>query len=997
MPCKESQRIPLLDWSHVYVRPIARAGASMAGLNFGISSLIGAQRGIGDPNDPRLTLGPIPSESTLPGAPGGSYLIGGSRPMGDPYTAAVYRRDARIRADVLTGRGDPEAAALPLLWQSGPSVSGTAADLPAAAQNRIAIDEASGAQRAPITALLRNSRPYGSSRVDSRLAQQADYDNAPAGVTRIVNPYQGSWSADRRAYIPSDQRLFQRRQIQGLGPILSEEAETATLIDPNMQRGSTIRWTVPQSEQGPLPAGTVYRSEIYREGAPLPPDPLYQDYLRGIYAPDAPRRDEIPEGDPALLPSPGASTPERPMPYTVEVPAVDYRGNWRLPNGRLRIVTLDPAAQVMTRTVNPDATYTSDREEYTTLGQLAGELRRENTTPVLTSSRLNQLVQQGRARRIIGGEGSLVGEVDIYDLEDRGIYRRPDGSTYVAPAPAGQRGFAPEPGDVVVGVQRGVPYTRTEPIYAPTDQHGNPLMTTREVVADGSPSAPPVAVRERLYRVGNSTGYDVDAVRTGLQPYIPGSATQAPVRRVTRWDLNQAVNAGRVALGPVAGSIADSQVGPGASPLLATRLDAEGRPIPLATRLDAEGRPIRVVARRDAEGRPIVDAEGNPVNVAVLAPGVGAGGGLRGDYVTRDVRGVAVPTGPGPFLLPPRDADPELAKRVVGMRRNAEKMGDRGGQVGMPFQQLISELAAGGSPLPETTQSGMPQILAALDTVEARALAAGATPQQAAQAKREAAMQIARPASQVEGPLMSTTSLERIQQALAERAGGRRVDLFAEEPLTPLDRELTARYASAAALAEEMQGGAMESDPTEAMSRQSAYGDFGAGGFSLEGNAIQAEPDAFDVAVAREFPNAKPWEQAYLADVARRRGAELVRAGQVPDPAGVVAAQLVRPVTVTSTKRRDPLQLSLSLPGVYPYARSSAEAPAPPAASAARSPRAQQLSLPVTDVTRPAAPPVGVDLGDVPPMVRYALERSAPGSPGYEGAMRFLAQRMARR
>ena len=94
--------------------------------NRGALSGIGGIRPIGDPNDPRRNLGPVPVPTGpvlgLPADPGPSYVIGASRPLGDPYTTpAVYPR-----ADVLLGRGDPEAAALPFAWQSGPQVpSGT--------------------------------------------------------------------------------------------------------------------------------------------------------------------------------------------------------------------------------------------------------------------------------------------------------------------------------------------------------------------------------------------------------------------------------------------------------------------------------------------------------------------------------------------------------------------------------------------------------------------------------------------------------------------------------------------------------------------------------------------------------------------------------------------------------------------------------------------------------------------------------------------------------
>ena len=95
-----------------------------------------------------------------------------------------------------------------------------------------------------------------------------------------------------------------------------------------------------------------------------------------------------------------AKNPKGTRPYaeftTVDVPARLPSGAWRDADGSVNTMRIDPTRQVATVTLNPDATFASDRERPVNLGQLAESLMDEYSTPAIGPGALSAAQQSGR-------------------------------------------------------------------------------------------------------------------------------------------------------------------------------------------------------------------------------------------------------------------------------------------------------------------------------------------------------------------------------------------------------------------------------------------------------------------------------------------------------------------------------------------------------------------------------------------------------------------------
>lgn len=81
---------------------------------------------------------------------------------------------------------------------------------------------------------------------------------------------------------------------------------------------------------------------------------------------------------------------------TVDVPARLPSGAWRGADGSVNTMRIDPTRQVATVTLDPDATFASDRERPVNLGQLAESLMGEYSTPAVGPAALAAAQQSGR-------------------------------------------------------------------------------------------------------------------------------------------------------------------------------------------------------------------------------------------------------------------------------------------------------------------------------------------------------------------------------------------------------------------------------------------------------------------------------------------------------------------------------------------------------------------------------------------------------------------------
>lgn len=511
----------------------------------------------------------------------------------------------------------------------------------------------------------------------ARKAQQASGNQELASPSILKTVIEGTWApgdpstgsaSTAETYVPGATRVVGRPE-KGIEPLLSGSQPSVVLTDPAMRPGRLRPAEELQPSYSPLPggelAGTTQKGVVtadevvfWPRAGSLPVDigPILADYgyksniRTGMPFPersiDPNQADET--GFSSLDPTQigGSKGQSNINPYgVVEMPAIDARGRWFDQKGRPLITRVDPTQVVEVRTANPDATFTADQTDEITLGRRVNELQDEYRTPVMSSSRLNELRRQGRAV-VSPGEGSLKGYVARYDLEDRPIIRSGDRS-FIAPA----ADYQLQEGERVVGVKKGVPVYRTEPVYSATTEEGVPLQGKRTMPAGRSGAQ---EVSEPIYRIGSPMSNDMDAIRAELQPLISGSGTKGAAVRVGLGDLALALQRGTA-------SFADQ---PGMSSQL-------GLPIP------------------GIGGQTYVQ-RGN-MAPALIAPRLRPDGTpIPGAFLVENQNLGRRPVGPAPFLVAPEGSTQDQMNTVGGIRRKGERIGP-----GMPFKFLLSDLGKG--------------------------------------------------------------------------------------------------------------------------------------------------------------------------------------------------------------------------------------------------------------------------------------------------------------
>ena len=580
-------------------------------LDLGIPAGIGSIRGIGNPQDRRRAYGEIPVSG---------YSLGINAPANDLLSYPLTGSDQIVAR--------PGYEAIP---------RGTRSADPARRRNT------------PLLAY-------------EELKKAGNYQFDSPSAYKTVS--EGEWTPDDSYLAGSDRRVG--RPEKGIEPLLSGSADSVVLRDPQLISGRLSQPTgnYPQSALGPRPSGEVSADEVIfspRSGV-LPTDigEILADYgaksniRTGMPFPersiDPNQADEtgFSSLDPTQVGGKGGGSNINPY-GVVEMPAIGKRGDWKDDYGRPLIARIDPRQVVEVRTANSDATFTADQTEEISLGQKAEELREENRTPVLSASRLEELRKQGRAVRA-PGEGSEIGKVALYDLEDRLIVRGPQGD-FVAP----NQNYAIQEGERVVGVRKAVPVYRVEPIYRPVGDKEEQVSGKR-TVPDGRSG-----VREEtddLYRVGNPMSYDRGAVREGLQPLISGSGSVGKAVRVGQGDLNVALQRGTARFFDQRSEAAEAER------QLALPLPGVG----VQTYVERGGMAPALIAPRT---RP----DGTPI---------------PGAFLVEDTSQGRRPVGPAPFLLPPQGSTEEEAKVIGGIRRRGERI-----EPGMEFDQLISAFSKG--------------------------------------------------------------------------------------------------------------------------------------------------------------------------------------------------------------------------------------------------------------------------------------------------------------
>ena len=98
-------------------------------------------------------------------------------------------------------------------------------------------------------------------------------------------------------------------------------------------------------------------------------------------------------GDPAALSATRKRGDFSPEYGLIKVP-------YRQPNGKWTTVTIDPGATAEVATKNPDAYFTSERDEYVTAGKKAQALSNEFKTPVITGRALQNREEEGAFRSL---------------------------------------------------------------------------------------------------------------------------------------------------------------------------------------------------------------------------------------------------------------------------------------------------------------------------------------------------------------------------------------------------------------------------------------------------------------------------------------------------------------------------------------------------------------------------------------------------------------------
>lgn len=716
------------------------------------------------------------------------------------------------------------------------------------------------------------------------LAQQAlmstgNYSLGSPDIFKTVE--EGQWTPGPvSTYRQGPQRVTGRPE-KGIEPLLSGSADTVVLRDPQLISGRRSQPTgnYPQSALGPRPKGEVSADEVIfspRSGV-LPADigEILADYGRnanyrtGMPFPDRSIDPNQPDeaGFSSLDPTEGSLKKggSNINPFgMVEMPAINAAGRWFSPQGRPLITRVDPTATVEVRTADADATFTADQIAEINLGKKVNELRGEYKTPVMSASRLNELRKQGRAA-IAPGEGSEIGKVALYDLEDRLIVRGPQGD-FVAP----NRNYAIQEGEQVVGVRKAVPVYRTESVYKPIRKDGGQLTGERVVPAGRNDVATEV---EPIYRIGNPMANDFDAIREELQPYIPGSGDVGITKRVGRGDLAVALNQGTARFydTPAAQLAADPQL---ALPIPLPPAAGTARPV-LVTR---GGDPFIAESYGTSDAGNQVYVQRGSMEPARLYQRYRANETpIEGAYQVESAASGRRPIGAAPFLMPPAGSTTDEARIVGGIRRRGENIGP-----GMTFEALLNEIGKASFMSSPDIADGY-DVLASL--IESKAVNKGAN--RPVEIQDLVNSGVIRP---------GTREAALLQNAIQSRRPGRPVDLFADSAQGPLDT----------AIAQELgvRGGTSMDEIQDTVDqtagsvvdevRQGSWGDFGDSspggnrGFAVEtmpaGPASQIEP----FAKYAQGLVGDPIQAQYLAEAAIRGTAP--RTPNTPiEPADVIA------------------------------------------------------------------------------------------------------------
>jgi hypothetical protein len=179
---------------------------------------------------------------------------------------------------------------------------------------------------------------------------------------------------------------------------------------------------------------------------------------------------------------------------TVDVPARLPDGAWRDASGRVNTMRIDPTRQVATVTLNPDATFASDREKSVSFGQLAEALMDEYKTPAIGPEALAAAQQSGRFLPAVNAEPG----------QPIGVLRR-----LTSAAEPGERSLA-------------VPASSIAPLQeAPRRQmryEGVPVFEAKNRKG------------ETIYRLGSSLPRNYESIRSALVEALPpGSSGQVPL------------------------------------------------------------------------------------------------------------------------------------------------------------------------------------------------------------------------------------------------------------------------------------------------------------------------------------------------------------------------------------------------------------------------------------------------------------------------------------
>lgn len=386
--------------------------------------------------------------------------------------------------------------------------------------------------------------------------------------------------------------------------------------------------------------------------------------------------------------------------------------------------------------------------------------------------------------------------------------------------------YVPQGDERIAGVQKAVPVLRTQPIYKAVGDKGEQI-TGKRTVPEGRSGVREES--EAIYRVGNPMSYDRDVVREGLQPLISGSGSIGKAARVGQGDLNVALQRGTARFFDQRDEAAKAE-------------RQLGLPLPgtgVQTYVERGGMAPALIAPRT---RP----DGTPI---------------PGAFLVEDTSQGRRPVGPAPFLLPPQGSTEEEAKVIGGIRRRGERI-----EPGMEFDQLISAISRGSFMSDPDVASGYAAIAEMINNGQR-------TVQQLVENG------VIRPGTR-EAVLLS--------QAISDRRPGRRVDLFAEKPFSPVEREFARQsmfnyddfrgLAGGAVVdqadfleAADQSAGSIEGD--ERVGRWGDFGDGGTGaqrGFSVQSLPIEGQSQIEPFVQYAQALTGDRRQAEYLAEVAIR-------------------------------------------------------------------------------------------------------------------------------